>query len=237
MENGIRVIDNGGKNVTQKKAARAVTPDRIQEQLRKEIIIGKYRKGDKIVEIDLAEEFGASRGSVRSALQALESEGMIRVLPNGRKEVVGFTQKEAHDMYELRWRIEKYAVEVAWEHKTMNFAPLLAVLREIEQCAQEQDSETDWYDLDIRFHHALVQVADSAPLLKAWEITMPTMYALLELNTSIDYKPQYIEEFLFKHKAISEMIITGDEQIYDVLKEHITTANAISERVMAHFNP
>lgn len=223
--------------MTQIKAARAVTPDRIQEQLRKAIIMGKYRKGDKIIELDLAEEFGASRGSVRSALQALEGEGMIRMLPNGRKEVVGFTKKEAHDMYELRWTIENRAVEIAWEHKTMNFAPLLAVLKEIEQCAQEQEEGINWYDLDIRFHHALVQVADSAPLLKAWEITMPTMYALLELNTSIDYKAQYIEEFLYKHKAISEMIITGDERLYDVLKDHIVTANAISDRVMEHFNP
>ena len=152
--------------MTQIKTARAVTPDRIQEQLRKEIIIGKYRKGDKIVETDLAEAFEASRGSVRSALQALEGEGLIRVLPNGRKEVIGFTKKEARDMYELRWMIENRAIEIAWEQKTMNFTPLLTVLRDIEQYAQEQDSETNWYDLDIRFHHALVQVADSAPLLK-----------------------------------------------------------------------
>ena len=223
--------------MTQKRTARADTPDRIQEQLRKDIIIGKYRRGDKIVETELAEEFGASRGSVRTALQALEGEGMIHMLPNGRKEVVGFTKKEARDMYELRWTIENRAVEVAWKNKTMNFTPLLSVLREIEQCAQAQSEETNWYDLDIRFHHALVQVADNAPLLKAWEITMPTMYALLELNTSIDYKAQYIEEFLYKHKAISEMIITGDERLYDVHKYHIVTANAISDRVMEHFNP
>ena len=222
--------------MSQKRAARADTPDRIQEQLRKDIIIGKYRKGDKIVETELAEEFCASRGSVRTALQALEGEGMIHTLPNGRKEVVGFTKKEARDMYELRWTIENRAVEIAWENRTMNFTPLLNVLKEIERCAQAQDVEANWYDLDIRFHHALVQVADNVPLLKAWEITMPTMYALLELNTSIDYRQQYIEEFLFKHKAISEMIITQDPAIWDLLKEHITTANAISERVMEHYN-
>ncbi len=223
--------------MTQKRAARAVTPDRIEERLRKDIISGKYRKGDKIVETELAEAFGASRGSVRSALQALEGEGMITMLPNGRKEVVGFTKKEARDMYELRWTIENRAVEIAWENRTMHFAPLLEVLKEIEQRAQEMSEETNWYDLDIRFHHALVQVADNAPLLKAWEITMPTMYALLEFNTSVDYKQQYVEEFLMKHKAISEMIITGDSGLYDVLREHITTANAISERVMEHLNP
>jgi len=89
--------------VTQKRTARAVTPERIQEQLRKDIISGKYRKGDKIVETELAEEFGASRGSVRSALQALEGEGMIHMLPNGRKEVVGFTKKEARDIHPILW--------------------------------------------------------------------------------------------------------------------------------------
>lgn len=222
--------------MSQKRVARSDTPERIGEQLRKDIIIGKYKKGDKIVEAELAEEFGASRGSVRTALQALESEGMIYMLPNGRKEVVGFTNKEARDMYELRWTIENRAVEIAWENRSMNFEPLLKVLKEIEQCAQEKDSETNWYDLDIRFHHALVQIADNAQLLKAWEITMPTMYALLELNTSIDYKAQYIDEFLYKHKTLSEMIITGDARVYPLLKEHITTANAISERVIKHYN-
>jgi DNA-binding GntR family transcriptional regulator len=140
-------------------------------------------------------------------------------------------------MYDLRWTIENRAVEIAWEHKTMNFVPLLEVMKEIEKCAKKDSNETDWYELDIRFHHALVQAADNAPLLKAWEITMPTMYALLVLNTSIDYKTQYIEEFTAKHKEIFEMILIGDEQIFDVLKEHITTANAISDRVIAHFNP
>ena len=63
--------------MTQVRAMRAVTPDRIQDKLRKDIIMGKYRKGDRSVEAELAEAFDASRGSVRSALQALEGEGMI----------------------------------------------------------------------------------------------------------------------------------------------------------------
>ena len=212
--------------MTQKRATRLVTPDRIQEQLRKGIILGQYRQGDKIVESDLAESFGASRGSVRSALQALEGEGMIRMLPNGRKEVVGFTQKEARDMYELRWMIENRAVEITMERKTLMFTPLLTVLKRIEQCTEQMDAQTDWYDLDLQFHR-----------LKAWEISMPTMYALLELNTSIDYRERYIAEFLPKHRRLSELIIRGDREIFALLKEHIMDANAISEHVMEHFNP
>lgn len=199
--------------------------------------MGQYRQGDRIVENDLAESFGASRGSVRSALQALEGEGMIRMLPNGRKEVVGFTQKEARDMYELRWMIENRAVEITMERKTLMFTPLLTVLKEIERCTEQMDAGTDWYDLDLQFHRALVQAADSAPLLKAWEISMPTMYALLELNTSIDYRERYIAEFLPKHRRLSELMIRGDGEVFALLKEHIMDANAISEHVMEHFNP
>lgn len=223
--------------MTEKRATRLVTPDRIQEQLRKGIIMGQYRQGDRIVENDLAESFGASRGSVRSALQALEGEGMIRMLPNGRKEVVGFGQKEARDMYELRWMIENRAVEITMERKTLMFTPLLTVLKRIEQCSEQMDPGTDWYDLDLQFHRALVQAADSAPLLKAWEISMPTMYALLELNTSIDYRERYIMEFLPKHRRLSELTIRGDAEVFALLKEHIMDANAISEHVMEHFNP
>lgn len=220
----------------QKKSTRLVTPDRIQEQLRRSIILGQYRQGDRIVESDLAESFGASRGSVRSALQALEGEGMIRMLPNGRKEVVGFTQKEAHDMYELRWMIENRAAEITMERKTLLFTPLLTVLKHIEQCTEQMDDDTDWYDLDLQFHRALVQAAGSAPLLKAWEISMPTMYTMLELNTSIDYRERYIAEFLPKHRRLSELLIRGDSELFALLKEHIMDANAISAHVMEHFN-
>lgn len=222
--------------MTERKLARAVTPDRIQEQLRREIVMGRYRKGDKIVEIDLAEAYGASRGSVRSALQALEGEGLIRMLPNGRKEVVGFTAKEARDMYELRLMIENRAVEIAMERKTTFFAPLMEALHSIEACAARTDSGTDWYALDIQFHRALVQTSDNAALLKAWEIGMPTLYALLELNTSIDYKEQYIAEFLQKHRQLVELIVTGNDAVYGLLKEHIMDAYAISLHVMERFH-
>lgn len=221
--------------MTQFRTMRAVTPDRIQDKLRKEIIMGKYRKGDRIVEAELADAFDASRGSVRSALQALEGEGLIKVLANGRKEVVGFTQKEAHDMYELRWLIENRAVEIAHEQKIMHFSPLLTSLKKIEECAQHPDAEIDWYDLDIEFHRSLVKVADSAPLLKAWELSIPTMYALLELNTSIDYKERYIAEFLSKHRQLAELIISGNEEIYALLKVHIMDAYEISIHVMERF--
>lgn len=207
---------------------RKMTPDRIAFQLRNDIITQVYPKGENLVEADIAERFGTSRGSVRVALQTLENEGLIHALPNGRKIVVGFSRKQAEDMYELRWMIENRALETVIKSSTSFFSPLLTVLQKIELCSKEMSSETDWFDLDIQFHRALVLAADNIPLLKAWDINSPIMYALMNLNTTKDYKERYIREFYDKHKLLFEYIVTKNQKCYKELHKHIQDAMDIS---------
>ncbi len=216
-----------------KSTPRSVTPERILEQLRIDIVTRKYSQGDKIVESDIANQFNASRGSVRSALQALEGEGLIRMLPNGRKEVIGFSQKLARDMYELRWMIENRAVEIVLEKRTTFFTPMLTVLRRMEQLNSENREDIDWYAIDIEFHRALVQTADNNPLLKAWEINTPVMYALMQLNTTQGYRENYVAEFYQKHRTLFELLITDNSKCFEYLKAHIMDAQNISAGVLS----
>jgi DNA-binding GntR family transcriptional regulator len=215
---------------------RAITPDRILENVRIDIVTRKLRAGDKIVESEMAERFGASRGSVRIALQTLANEGLIRVLPNGRKEVAGFTFKDATDMYELRWMIENRAIEIALENRTTYFLPLITVLRRIEKMNTKEQEQADWFAIDIDFHRALVQTADNSPLLKAWEINSPIMYALMQLNTTKGYRENYVREFFEKHKRIFELLITDNPDCFPVLKTHIMDARAISRDVLTKYD-
>lgn len=215
-----------------KKQTRTITPDRIVCQLRNDIITRVYSAGESLVEANIAERFGTSRGSVRAALQILENEGLILTLPNGRKNIVGFSRKQAEDMYELRWMIENRALEIAIKEHTTFFSPLLTVLQKIEICAADKSIETDWYDLDVQFHRALVQTAKNTPLLKAWEINSPIMYALMNLNTTKDYKEAYIKEFYDKHRLLFEYIVTNNPKCYDALRTHILDAQVISFAIL-----
>ncbi len=212
---------------------RSVTADRVLEKLRIDIVTRKISQDDKIIENDIAQQFGATRGSVRSALQALEREGLIRILPNGRKEVIGFTQKHAQDMYDLRWMIENRAVEIILEKRTTFFAPMLTTVRMIEQSWNIKDPSTDWYALDIDFHRAIVQTAENSPLLKAWEINIPVMYALMQLNTTRGYRENYILEFYQKHRTLFELIITDNSKCFEFLRTHIMDAQEISAGVLS----
>ncbi len=211
---------------------RAITPGRILDQLRIDIILGKYSPGTKLVEADIAGQFGAARGSVRSALQSLRNEGLVEFHPNGRKSVIGFSYKYALDMYELRWMMENRAVEIAMQNRRSFHTPMIAVLDRIEQCGADREQEIDWFALDIQFHRALVQIADNKPLLNAWEINTPLMYALMKLNTREGYREAYIGEFRDKHKAIFDLVITRNPVCFEKLREHIIDAETITSSLL-----
>lgn len=221
---------------TKESEKRNITPARILNKLRIDIMSGKYLPGQPLVEEEIAKDFAAARGSVRTALQTLSAEGLIDFLPNGRKQVRGFSTKQAQDMYELRLLLEEKAIQIIFEANRSAYGPLVEALGRIEKLYKERDPETDWYDLDIQYHRAIIQLADNVPLRNAWEVNASMIYALMQLNTTKGYKEQYIEEFLAKHRELFSMIVARNPICLDQLRTHILDAGQISSDVLQRFD-
>lgn len=85
---------------------RTATVANVVDAIRNKIILQEYPAGQKLTELALSAEYKISRGSVRTALQVMENEGLIATLPNGRKLVVGITEKFVTDLYETRGMLE-----------------------------------------------------------------------------------------------------------------------------------
>jgi DNA-binding GntR family transcriptional regulator len=208
---------------------RTVIPEQIITQLRVDIMTGAYKKGERLTEAELAARYDVSRGPIRVVLQALESEGFIETLPNGRKEVTGFSVRQVRDIYDLRWMLEKRAAECIFAEKSRLLSPILEVLHKVEAAAIREDKdEADWFNLDIQFHRAMVAASGNRALLKAWEINSPVMYALLALNTTRDYREQYIREFHRKHKKLFDFIVAGNNEFFNYLRSHIIDAEKLA---------
>ncbi|SFN51075.1 GntR family transcriptional regulator [Variovorax sp. OV329] len=77
-------------------------PEQIAERIFSAIASGEYAPGDRIREESLAEEFEVSRGPVREALRILESDSVVRILPNKGAHVTQLTAKEVADIFEIR---------------------------------------------------------------------------------------------------------------------------------------
>ncbi|PRZ41802.1 GntR family transcriptional regulator [Antricoccus suffuscus] len=84
-------------------------------QIRRAIVEGRYKPGQRLIEQRIAEEFELSRTPVRESLRRLEAEGLVVSIPNRGSVVRSVSIEEISDLYGLRARLEAYAAELAAE--------------------------------------------------------------------------------------------------------------------------
>jgi DNA-binding GntR family transcriptional regulator len=85
----------------------------LQKILRERIARHDYLPGAKLLENDLAREFGVSRARVREAFGALESRGLIQRIPNRGAEVARLDVSQMFEIYEVREMLEGLCVRRA----------------------------------------------------------------------------------------------------------------------------
>ena len=90
----------------------------IFTELRSAILRGRLRPGEKVSEQQVCDKFGLSRTPVREAFRQLELEGLIETIPNRGAFVVGLTQRDLADLFEMRKAYEILAVKWAIERIT-----------------------------------------------------------------------------------------------------------------------
>ena len=78
----------------------------LVDALREAIADGEYAANQRLVEADLCDRFGASRGSVRVALLQLSSEGLVERMQNRGARVRAVSLDEAVEITEVRMALE-----------------------------------------------------------------------------------------------------------------------------------
>ena len=90
----------------------------VFETLRDAIITQVLKPGERLMEIQLADEMGVSRTPVREAIRKLELEGLVVMVPRKGAYVAGVSMKDIHEVYEVRSALEMLAVTLAAERIT-----------------------------------------------------------------------------------------------------------------------
>lgn len=87
-------------------------------QIRRWIVEGHVRPGQRLVEQRIAEDLALSRTPIREALRLLQSEGLVTFRPHSGASVRVLTVGDLADLYELRARLEAMAAELAADRAT-----------------------------------------------------------------------------------------------------------------------
>ena len=109
----------------------------VFETLRDAIINQVLRPGERLMEIQLAEEMGVSRTPVREAIRKLELEGFVVMVPRRGVYVAGISMKDIHEVFEVRSALEALAASLAAERITEE------ELEEMERRLVEEAKETE----------------------------------------------------------------------------------------------
>ena len=145
--------------------------DAVVRLIEEALLAGELKPGDRIVETDLAQKAGISRGPVREAIRQLEGEGILVTYPSRGTFVAQWTPKSVEEAYSLRAALERFAIQEAAKYITpADVARLQAILDQMRNCIQRGDSQV-LSQLDTRFHeliyglsrHSLLQTTVMQP--------------------------------------------------------------------------
>jgi DNA-binding GntR family transcriptional regulator len=152
--------------------------------LRMAIIKGDFKPNSHLLETQLAEMLGVSRGPVREALVRLEHEGLVVNIPYRGKFVAEITPSMVREIYSLRRLLEGFAAELATARMTPEQADHMRALSVEMMEALAEGNYEDFADLDIEFHRVYVAAAGHKRLLQTWETLMGISHSFIVVNAS-----------------------------------------------------
>jgi DNA-binding GntR family transcriptional regulator len=141
--------------------------DKVYSTLRGKILSFEMKPGEKILESGVAQDLGVSRTPIREALNKLEQEGLIRVLPNKGYFVSDVTTKEIEELYEIRETLEVLAIRGAVRNAGPDdWARLeqLLLSRDGKEENGTKETETELFMESHRFHEELVRISGNQTL-------------------------------------------------------------------------
>ena len=140
----------------------------IADVLREDIIQGKIKPGERIVEEDIAEKFHVSRGPVREALRHIGEEGFVVYESHKGSTVKTISYEEMQEKYLVRSTLEVLAIRIIAGKLPEE------IEREMDECLDQMEEaakEKDVYHImcyDEQFHSCIVRAAKCETLYKIW---------------------------------------------------------------------
>lgn len=201
--------------------------NRIYRQVRRAIIMGHIKPGERLDVEELAQRWETSVTPVRDALHMLSQEGLVTIKPRSGYFVARITLKELRDMLELRKILELGAVERAALRVT---EAQIADLRQVHAGYTGDDDESyDRYTDENRRFHYLVALASGnrelAELVGRMHDRLARFMVLRHAGKSQEVTHARIVDALLNHdvqaacQALLDDIDTSRDAILDGIME------------------
>lgn len=194
----------------------------ISSELRLKIINKSIAPGTVLSENSIADEFGTSRSPVREALKELSNEGLIRLERMGAV-VLGLSQKDIEELYDVRYLIEKFVIERLSKMDNQDLIKQLNKILDEMIIAAKYNHYIEFTIQDLKFHELMIVAADHKRMIHLWNNIRDIVFAALLVTTKKRFleNSNEIESLIEKHRVLIDSIISKDlEFIKRVVYDH-----------------
>lgn len=189
--------------------------------LRRQILKGDLKPGERLMEIALANRLGVSRTPIREAIRKLEHEGLVEMLPRRGAHVAGITRRELRDVLEVRRTLEILAITKASElMKDEDLAALTKAEETFRQLVENPEADlTGLGEADEHFHDIIYQATGNRRLIQILGNLREQMYRFrVEYLKDTDSRHALVHE----HDALAAALTERDrEEAVRLIKLHI----------------
>ena len=183
--------------------------DVVFNTLRRAILTGELKPGERLMEIHLADKLGVSRTPIREAIRKLELEGLVTMIPRRGAEVAQITEKSMNDVLEVRRALDALCVELACDRITQEG------LEQLKEAAYGFEEAVKTKDLkkiaqaDVELHDIIVHATGNQRLIQLVNNLSEQMYR---------YRFEYIKDssqhdrLVEEHRVIYQAIVKKDKE-------------------------
>jgi DNA-binding GntR family transcriptional regulator len=195
--------------------------DQVYESLRRTIFKGELKDGERIVELEIANQMGISQGPVREALQRLDNDGLVERRARSATYVSTISIDKVFDLFEIRNAIETHAIHHTAQIISPSQIDELQSLVDAMSAAAKANDLISLTTIDIQFHQRLVEWSGDRTLLLSW-IPLFSQIQRFKIRYHRHFFPN-LEEIAEIHQPIINALRKHDvEQATHLLSEHIS---------------
>lgn len=202
-------------------------PPSLTNQVSKRILAaideGTFQPGERLVETRLAEMFRVSRGPIREALKALESDNIVVIKPGRGTFVASPSHEDAEQIVAVRAVLEGLAARaVASQRNKRELSQLNALCKRMCEAVKREDI-AGYQELHWRIHEVLCHLSQNPLLIQSWQ----SMHCQLRLYwrdkiTNIPLIEKLASQTCVLVKSLSE---NDPNEVGDLFRSHIILAS------------
>ncbi|PKM88802.1 MAG: GntR family transcriptional regulator [Firmicutes bacterium HGW-Firmicutes-12] len=204
----------------------------VYESLRDAITNQVLKPGERLMEMDLADEMGVSRTPVREAIRRLELEGYVVMIPRKGAYVAGLSIKDINEVFEIRGALESLAAELAAQRATDKEIEEMELNLAMEASHFGTSDLLKTIEADTKFHELIFNASRNSRLLVMVKELRDQVQRFRTTTLAVQGRMKFA---LGEHREVVEAIANRDvEGAQRAAHEHIESAEAALLEVISY---